>query len=63
MKALKIIMGLVVILVSMPIAVYLQYKILTLVNATELMWFLFWVNVPLVILMQAISKIAEAQKV
>lgn len=62
MKALKIIMGLLAVLVSLPISFYLNYKIMTLVNATELMWFLFWVNLPLVFLMHAINKIAESQK-
>jgi hypothetical protein len=59
LKALKVIMGLLGIFVTMPITLYLQYKILTLVYATDVMWFLFWVNIPVLILLQIISKVAE----
>ena len=59
MKALKIIMGLLAVFVSVPIGFYLQYQILKRVDASELMWFLFWVNMPFLILLQIFSKIAE----
>lgn len=60
MKALKVIVGLLAIFVSMPIGLYLQYKILTLVQATDVMWLLFWINIPVLILFQIISKVAES---
>jgi len=41
-----IISGLIASLVTIPVWIYLLYKILTLVEATELMWFLFYVYVP-----------------
>lgn len=50
------------ILVSLPITIYLQYKILTMVGATELMWFLFWANVPTVIIIQVLIKFATEEK-
>lgn len=53
-------MGLVGIFVSVPIGLYLQYKILSMVHATDVMWLLFWVNVPVLILFQIISKVAES---
>lgn len=34
---------------SLPIWFYLIYQIMKAVNATELMWFLFWIYVPLTI--------------
>ena len=58
-KALKVIIGLLGILVTVPISLYLQYQILKRVDASELMWFLFWVNLPMILLIQIISKIAE----
>lgn len=60
MKALKLIFGLLTILVTLPISLYLQYKILGLVHATDVMWLLFWANVPLIVLFSVISKIAES---
>lgn len=42
-KAIPTLIGL---LVITPIWYYLVYQILDRVNASELMWFLFWVYVP-----------------
>lgn len=42
----KIIASLAAIFISVPIWFYLLYKILVLVNATELMWFLYWIYLP-----------------
>jgi len=43
--------------VSLPIWYYLLFKILTLVNATELMWFLYIVYIPVGIFNAIIAKI------
>lgn len=47
MKQMKVIAVLVTLLIQMPVWYYLIYKILESINASELMWFLFWVYVPL----------------
>jgi hypothetical protein len=60
LKAAKIIVALLGIFVSVPIGIYLQYKILDMVHATDVMWLLFWINVPVMILFQIISKVAES---
>lgn len=39
-----------------PIWFYLMYKLLDLVPATELMWFLFWVYMPFSFIMQIIQE-------
>lgn len=62
MKALKLIIGVLGIFISLPIMFYLQYQILIRVSASELMWFLFWANIPIVFLLQMIAKIAETDK-
>ena len=62
MKALQIIAGALAVLVMLPIGLYLQFQILKRVDATELMWFLFWVNVPFLVFVQLVSKIAEKAK-
>ena len=55
----KIISGILTLVITMPIWFYLLYNILKLVNATELMMFLFWVYVPVQILILIIAKIGE----
>lgn len=45
--------------VSLPIWFYLLYKILVLVSATELMWFLFWIYMPASIFINVLLKFAE----
>ena len=62
MKALQIIAGLLAVLVMLPIGLYLQFQILKRVDATELMWFLFWVNVPFLVFAQLVYRIAEKVK-
>jgi len=59
MRAARIIIAILGLFVTIPITFYLQYKVLALVNATDLMWFLFWINVPVFILIQIISKVVE----
>lgn len=57
---MKAIFGLVSVFVVAPIWYYLLYKLLQGVNATDLMWFLYWVYVPVALLMSILQKIAEA---
>ena len=59
MKALQIITGLLAVFIVAPVAMYLQYRVLQGVNATNVMWLLYWTNVPLLILMQVIEKITK----
>lgn len=60
MKGLKIITGIISVLVVMPIWYYLLYKILIAIGASELMWFLFWIYLPLGILTQILVKITNS---
>ena len=46
MNKAKVLGNIIHILLIMPIWYYLLYQILARVNATELMWFLFWIYVP-----------------
>jgi membrane protein DedA with SNARE-associated domain len=62
MKIATIISGLLAIFISVPIWFYLVYKILQAVNATELMWFLYWIYVPVVLSVYIISTIVRASK-
>lgn len=59
MKAMKVISTLIALFVSMPIWYYLMYKILTLVQATELMWFLYWIYLPFGLFASLLAKLVE----
>lgn len=61
MNGLKLVNGLLALFIVLPIWYFLLYRILVAVNASELMWFLFWVYLPVAILVQIITKIVEAQ--
>jgi ABC-type multidrug transport system permease subunit len=57
MKALKVIWGLVSVMVIGPIWYYLLYKILQAVDASELMWFLYWIYLPTAFFMGVLNSI------
>lgn len=48
--------------ITTPIWFYLLYKILEYINATQLMWFLFYVYIPVQIVIQIIGKVADMQE-
>lgn len=54
--------GILAIFISIPIWFFLLYKILEFVNATDLMWFLYWIYVPVTLTVHIISKLAEGRK-
>lgn len=59
MNIAKAITGFISLLVTLPIWYYLMYKILDSVNASELMWFLFWIYVPTSVLASVIAKLGS----
>ena len=59
MKKSKIITLLLGLFITGPIWYYLLYKILQGVNASELMWFLYWVYVPVAIIGGVIAKVSD----
>ena len=54
------IVGILSLCISTPIWYYLMYKILVMVQATDIMWFLFWVYVPVGLLVQILVKVSES---
>ena len=59
MKAIKLLTGLLTISIALPINLYLQYKVLRAINATELMMFLYLINFPIIILFSFIEKVID----
>jgi hypothetical protein len=62
MKAIKTIVAILGLLVVAPIWYYLVYQLLLRTHATELMWFLYWVYLPVGILTSILTKIIDAEK-
>ena len=52
-----IIAGILGIFISLPIWYYLLYVILDAINADSLTWFLYWVYVPISVLISIVAKI------
>lgn len=46
-------------LVYLPIGLYITFWILSQLNPDRLVWFLYWINVPVVIIITIISKMVE----
>ncbi|MCJ7761115.1 hypothetical protein MUP59_08265 [Candidatus Bathyarchaeota archaeon] len=53
-------LGIISVLVLTPVWYFLLYKILVAVQATELMWFMYWVYVPAHILAGVLSVIIQS---
>lgn len=62
MKELKVFLGLITVFITIPIWYYLLYKILIAVDATDLMFFLYWVYLPFNLFAHAIQKLIENVK-
>ena len=62
MGALVYVISFFVLMIALIVGFYLQYLILTKIGATEFMWLLFMINIPLVVLANAIGKAIEASK-
>jgi hypothetical protein len=56
---MKTVAGLIALLVTLPIWFYLVYKILEAINASELMWFLFWVYLPTTVLASVLARLSK----
>lgn len=62
MKSAKTIAGIMTVFLTMPIWYYLLYKILGSVNASELMWFLYWIYLPAGFFIQIVARLTEGSK-
>jgi len=58
MEKAEIVAGIMSLFITGPIWFYLLYQILVRVQASELMFFLFWIYVPVCMLGNIIAKIA-----
>lgn len=62
MKSAKIISATLTFLVTMPIWYYILYTVLSAIHADRLVWFLYFIYIPVGFLVGVLSKIAEESK-
>lgn len=62
MKAAKAIVAVLSVVVIAPIWYYLLYRVLESVQATPVMWLLYWVYLPVALLCGIINKLLELEK-
>ena len=55
LKGIKLVVG----LFSVAWSLFLSYKILEFIDATELMWFLFWTNIPMIVVVNIVGRMME----
>ncbi len=58
---MKTAIGLISIFITLPIWFWLIYQILVRVDASELMWFLYWVYVPASLLVHVLMKMVSQE--
>jgi hypothetical protein len=56
---MKLVPGFIAIFLTLPIWFYLMYQMLVRVDASELMWFLYWIYVPAAAISAGISRMVE----
>lgn len=59
MNKAKIITGVLSVFLTIPIFIYLLYNIMVKVEASELMWFLFWIYIPVVLVVYTLKVVVE----
>jgi hypothetical protein len=54
-------MSLLISVLYIPWYLYLQYLILQKIGSTDLMWFLYWVGIPLTVFFVILSELAKQE--
>jgi hypothetical protein len=58
---MKILAALLSVFVSLPISCYISYSLLSAIHADRLLWFLFWINIPVILFAQLALKLMEKE--
>ena len=59
MPKVKIVASLIIIFITAPIWFYVLYQVLQAINASELVWFLYWIYLPFSLFASVVMKIFE----
>ncbi|BCY18668.1 hypothetical protein hrd7_25170 [Leptolinea sp. HRD-7] len=65
MKKTKVVVAfgcieIVISLLSLAASTYVNFRILDLIKADNLMWFLFWGNLPLLLILKTMAEVAKS---
>ena len=58
---LQVILILLGLLIAIPIRFFIMYNILKAIQVDRLVWFLFWIDIPLTLIISVIGKIIEME--
>lgn len=53
------IVTLIISIIYLPFSLLLTYKMLELIEASELMWFLYWLIIPMAFIVAILNRLAE----
>ncbi len=62
MKALVSVIALILFFVYIPLSAYQTFLLYQHVHATELMWFLYWVNLPIILISSVVGQAMKSVK-
>ena len=57
MKGLQVFVALMGVFIQLPISIFGSYLLYKHVQATEMMWFLWWLTIPLMVISQIITQV------
>jgi len=63
MQKARVLASIASVFITTPIWFYLLYKVLVSVEATELMWFLFWIYIPFGLAVSITLKVTAETKI
>lgn len=61
MNKLMVFSGVLLICISLPISMYLQFWLIAQNSPDRLIWFLYWINVPVIIFSGIVKAIVEGK--
>lgn len=59
MKSMRIVAGLVVVFITIPIWYFILYTILSALHVDRLVWFLYWIYIPFGVFVSIVEKFTE----
>ena len=59
MKVLRVFTGLLTLMIYLPFSVYGSYLLYKHINASEIMWFIWWITIPVMIISSTITVVVD----
>lgn len=62
MKAIKVISALLGLFIYLPIAFYINFWVLKQLSPDRLIWFLFFINIPIAVFISLVTRLLEEEQ-